>query len=564
MKTVKYHVSPSLFRSRTVRSGLLLGALLVSSAHAEVFCNASPNSCHDFPQGVPSFADVVTAYEPVYTAGGDPSYAHRLAAKALGPPDYAGGVACPSQAACSYVSLGPGGRITLQFTNNVLTGSGSTNVDLWIFEVGPDVENTFVEVSRERDGLIWYSVGSVAGGTRGVDLDAFGFGPNDRFAFVRLRDDPVLDDLTGNTVGADIDAVGAISSAAPRPLLDISHLDTLGQDVLVANLGDDRVRRFDRATGRLLGYLGDGSGLDGPTGLAFGPDGNLYVCSSLTDSIKRFDGTNGTFLGDFVSSGSGGLDTPFALQFGSDGNLYVSTSSSVTGQDYVRVYSGQNGSNVWSLPLGELNDGAGMAFGPDGKLYVSGYVNQQVKRFDPVSRTYLGNFTTGSSLGGPTGLAFGPDGHLYVACVGSRSIKRFNGQTGAFMGDFVTNNLNQPFHLAFGSDGNLYVADYGSNSLTRFNGVNGQFLGSAVQAGALQGPVGVVFSPTPILTPGAYAQVQLIGLLGHRYRIECSEQVPNAVWPNFAEFVLTGPCHFVFDPSIRQETARFYRAIKLD
>ncbi len=537
-----------------------MGALLVSSAHAESFCNKY--GCVDFPQGITSFADVVTAYEPVYTAGGDPSFPHRLAANALGPPDYAGGVTCPNQAACAYVSLGPGGRITLQFTNNVLTGSGTTNADLWIFEVGPDVEDTFVEVSR--DGLTWHSVGKVTGHTRGVDLDAFGFGPNDRFSFVRLRDDPLLDDVTGNTVGADIDAVGAIASTAPRPLLDISRIETRGQEVLIASFDSDRVERFDAATGNLLGFCGDGSGLDGPTGLTFGPDGNLYVCSFLTDSIKRFNGTNGAFLGDFVSTNSGGLDAPFALQFGPDGNLYVSTCSTVTGQDQVRVYSGQDGRFLWALPLGDLNDGASMVFGPDGKLYVSSYANQQVKRFDPVARSYIGNFTTGSTLSGAAGLAFGPDGHLYVACSGSKQIKRFSGQTGVFMGDFVTNNLSQPFHLAFGSDGNLYVADYGSDSLKRFSGVNGQFLGAAVQGGGLECPIGVVFSPTRTLAPGAYARVQLIGLAGHTYRLQFSPQSRNGDWTTFGELVLTAPCHFFLDPSIRQEPMRFYRAIQLD
>ena len=66
-------------------------------------------------------------------------------------------------------------------------------------------------------------------------------------------------------------------------------------------------------------------GLDLSSGLAFGPDGNLYVGSLNTDEVLRYDGTSGAFLGAFVASGSGGLNGPGAggLIFRPDGLLYV-------------------------------------------------------------------------------------------------------------------------------------------------------------------------------------------------------------------------------------------------
>lgn len=163
----------------------------------------------DFPSGIVSFADEVVSYNPV-TYGSTGQYpTERTPSEALGAPDYSEGDGF------DYVTLGDGGFLTLKFTNNSLSGSGSTANDLWIFEIGGDVEDTFVWISK--DGENWSAVGKVTGGTLGINIDAYGFGTSDRFSFVRLQDDPNEGQNSGDgeTAGADIDAVGAISSAPP-------------------------------------------------------------------------------------------------------------------------------------------------------------------------------------------------------------------------------------------------------------------------------------------------------------------------------------------------------------
>ncbi|HEU4644895.1 MAG TPA: PEP-CTERM sorting domain-containing protein [Burkholderiales bacterium] len=166
----------------------------------------------EFPQGMASFADSVVSYAPGPTA---PTAPHQGAFNALGAPNYNGVNSCASQAACTFVSLGDGGSIVLRFDDNRLTGSGSSAADLWIFEIGPQVEAMFVDISM--DGVNWQEVGRVGGSTAGVDIDAYGFGLLHQFAFVRLTDDPDADGQTGITVGADIDALGAISTVAVIP-----------------------------------------------------------------------------------------------------------------------------------------------------------------------------------------------------------------------------------------------------------------------------------------------------------------------------------------------------------
>ena len=158
----------------------------------------------EFPGGASSFADTVVTYDPLFGGTSGPAASAQHFLNSLGIPDG------------NYVSLGQGGRIVLRFTDNSLTGSGTPALDLWIFEVGPDVEDTFVDISK--DGVTWHSIGGVGGSTAGINIDAFGFGTSDFFSFVRLTDDPNEGQRgSGGTVGADIDAVGAIASAAPVP-----------------------------------------------------------------------------------------------------------------------------------------------------------------------------------------------------------------------------------------------------------------------------------------------------------------------------------------------------------
>jgi hypothetical protein len=178
-------------------------------ARAEVFGGI------DFPGGIGSFADVVHAFDPVIK-NGEPTAPNLDPSKSLGAPDYVSGGAGANVQTCTFVSLGDGGSIVLRFTDNRLTGSGDDADDLWIFEVGPDVEDTFVEISR--NGSTWFSVGKVFGSRSGIDIDAFGWTPADQFAYVRLTDDGDADGQTGASVGADIDAVGAISTTpVPEP-----------------------------------------------------------------------------------------------------------------------------------------------------------------------------------------------------------------------------------------------------------------------------------------------------------------------------------------------------------
>lgn len=195
-----------MIREAIAGISMVLGLSVAGAAQAQTYGGIN------FAPGTIAFADRVVSYEPRLRNGRQPLTAYGDPSKALGAPDYQQDF-CASQASCSFVSLGDGGRITLEFTKSFLTGSGSAAADLFIFEIGGYVEGSRVEISR--NGTDWLSLGNVLGSTQGVDIDSFGYGRDQRFSFVRLTDLYNTDPL-GRAAGSDIDAVG-ILAAVPEP-----------------------------------------------------------------------------------------------------------------------------------------------------------------------------------------------------------------------------------------------------------------------------------------------------------------------------------------------------------
>ena len=205
-------VSPVPF-ARIVNNTILGGTV------ASVNASAPATFGSDFySQGLLSFADTVSRYDATAGGGPVPLAGLQVAADALGAPNYSGiGEPTPGQGA---VSLGRGGVLIVQFTNNILTGSGDARPDLAVYEVG-NSELARVEVSA--DNINYTSVGNISFNSRYIDLDAFGFSTLSQLYFVRITDVSSDGALSGDSVGADIDAVGALSS---RPGLIYTPLGT--------------------------------------------------------------------------------------------------------------------------------------------------------------------------------------------------------------------------------------------------------------------------------------------------------------------------------------------------
>lgn len=183
---------------------LLIGALfLPASALGQTEPDATAKSYRHgdraavaVPLGDISFADRVVSYEP----GSPPTLlADANPDGALGVPDYV------DDGLGQFLGLGCRGAVTLQFVDNALFDIAGP--DLYVFEIGPDVEPTRLSISA--DGKNWIEVGVIQGGKAQVDIAAHSK-PGQIFRYVRLRDMGTHCD--GEWPGADIDAVAALGS----------------------------------------------------------------------------------------------------------------------------------------------------------------------------------------------------------------------------------------------------------------------------------------------------------------------------------------------------------------
>ncbi len=191
-----------------------IGSVAINDGCVPVVAEAGEFDGRLYPSGARSFADRVVRYRPgtgVKAPYDDPS-------TSLGAPDTTN-ISNPT-----YVALGePSGdeapaELIVFFRSIELVDQ--EGVDLYIHEIGPQVESTYVSVSV--DGSEWYELGRIEGSTRGIDLSEHPAVPaGARFRYVRLISDEAQNQSASPYAGPDIDAIGFVNACAVAPTADL-------------------------------------------------------------------------------------------------------------------------------------------------------------------------------------------------------------------------------------------------------------------------------------------------------------------------------------------------------
>ena len=175
---------------------LATGAIDDFSTSRQTDYETSQGQRLSFPLAARAFADRAVSYD---NNGAGIADDNDNPSEALGPPTNGE----------TYLSLGGGGTVVLEFTDNVLVdGPGD---DLAVFEIGPQVEAATVAISE--DGRNYLTLGRIAGSTATLDIAGRGRA-GAAYRFVRITDDIAQGDRSGRTAGADIDAVGTLNGRA--------------------------------------------------------------------------------------------------------------------------------------------------------------------------------------------------------------------------------------------------------------------------------------------------------------------------------------------------------------
>lgn len=232
---------------------------------------------------------------------------------------------------------------------------------------------------------------------------------------------------------------------------------------------DGRTRRHLARTGR-------------PNGLAVAADGTIWVAESQSPSLIVLDPGGGVIS---AASRLANLELLFPndLCFGPDGTLYLTDSGihvdefAPGGQVRPDWLDLQMDGRVFrvdpqTLEAVVLDRGLrfpnGIAFGPDGALYVNETMTGDVHRYPaPASgngggRQRFGNVVDArhpAVVKGPDGMAFAADGRLFVTVVGQGDVAILSSD--GRLADRLPVSGGGPTNVAFGlhGDGRIYITE---------------------------------------------------------------------------------------------------------
>ncbi|GAB3415393.1 hypothetical protein NX774_20095 [Massilia agilis] len=262
---------------------------------------------------------------------------------------------------------------------------------------------------------------------------------------------------------------------------------------------------------------GGGARFAGPSGIAIGDGGNLYVADTHNNTIRRITpaGQVSTLAGSATAYGSDdGIGAaarfaqPAGLAIDAGGNLFVA--------DYLHVRKVSPAgavTTIATIPLGTNNDGRSMqqfvaqavAVAPNGDVYATTGIG--TRRITATGTTIIEGVDTMSGVFGTRfpparGITVDSSGTVYVADL-QQAVSKVAadgklvlvagtpGQTGDADGTGTAASFNGVTSLATDSAGNLYAADRFNNLIRKITpaGVVTTYAGTRGSATVVPGPL---------------------------------------------------------------------------
>lgn len=218
------------------------------------------------------------------------------------------------------------------------------------------------------------------------------------------------------------------------------------------------------------------TGIRGTEGLVIGPDGTIYY--SQSGAVGRLP-PGGAPTNRWVTLT--GASTVWGLALDAIRNRLYVGSPATQSLFVVDIAADPPTAETFLTGAGQPN---GLTIDAEGNVFYSDFSGGQVYRVDPDGmRTQV----TTSRIANANGVAFGPDGALYVESYSAGTLLRLTLTDGRESARAtVATSLGNPDGLAFDADGRIYVGDNGGRRLIRLDadGTNPEVIGTGITAAA--------------------------------------------------------------------------------